>query len=89
LVDEDGEILAQRDSEPGGGLALTTTWTPGETITDNHGVLVPFEGQPGRYSLVLGLYKAVDPTDRLPIYSVGGETDSLLLTTITIQKTEG
>ncbi len=89
LVDKNGEILAQRDSEPGGGLALTTTWTPGETITDNHGVLVPFEVQPGQYSLVLGLYNALDPTDRLPIYSAGGETDSLLLTTITIRKTEG
>ncbi|RMG91820.1 MAG: hypothetical protein D6706_17805, partial [Chloroflexi bacterium] len=30
LIDRNGRLVAQRDSEPGGGLALTTTWSPGE-----------------------------------------------------------
>ena len=29
LLDANGVLVAQRDSEPGGGLALTTTWTAG------------------------------------------------------------
>ncbi|MBK9051019.1 MAG: hypothetical protein IPL78_08915 [Chloroflexi bacterium] len=41
LVDANGQLVNQRDSEPGGGLALTTTWTSGETVLDNHGVLIP------------------------------------------------
>src|SRR5690606_29227902 len=41
LLDENGMLVAQRDSEPGGGLALTTTWTPGQTVIDNHALVIP------------------------------------------------
>ncbi len=75
LVDEAGQIVAQRDSEPGGGLALTTTWTPGQIVVDNHGVLVPAGVPPGNYRLLLGLYDLSDPAGRLPIETAGGEVD--------------
>ncbi len=80
LVDENGQIVAQRDSEPVGGLGLTTTWKPGETIVDNHGLLIPTDAADGRYTLLLGFYDIADPTARLPIQSA----DALPLAKITV-----
>jgi hypothetical protein len=72
--------VAQHDGEPGGGLALTTTWLPGQTIADNHGVFLPLDLAPGQYSLVVGLYNVDDGTR---LTQPGG--DSLLLSTITVK----
>jgi hypothetical protein len=58
--------LAQQDGEPGGGLALTTTWPPGQTIADNHGVFIPRDLPPGEYRLLIGLYNYSDGI-RLPV----------------------
>jgi hypothetical protein len=84
LVDENGQIVAQRDSEPGGGLALTNTWRPGEIVKDNHGLLVPAATDPGRYTLLLGLYDISDPTIRLPIETADGLVDALPLAVISV-----
>lgn len=56
---------AQHDSEPGGGLAPTTGWTPGATVIDRHGILIPADLPPGEYTLAVGVYDAGDPTARL------------------------
>jgi hypothetical protein len=85
LVDENGEPVAQRDSEPGGGLALTTTWQPGETVRDNHGILAPPGTPAGDYTLILGLYEITDPTARLPIRHDGGQSDALPLAPIQVR----
>ncbi len=79
LLDEDGSILAQHDSQPMGGVRPTSGWRIGEGVEDHHGVLLP-EVPPGEYRLVVGVY---DPEggERLPIAD-GGERamgDSLLL----------
>ncbi|MFN2188373.1 MAG: glycosyltransferase family 39 protein, partial [Candidatus Promineifilaceae bacterium] len=79
LVDKNGEIVAQRDSEPGGGLALTTTWQPDAAVVDNHGVLIPFGTPAGEYELRVGLYDAFDPASRLTIQTPDGDVDSLVL----------
>jgi mannosyltransferase len=79
LVLNGGPPLAQRDSEPGGGLALTTTWTPGQTVTDNHGLFLPSDLLPGCYRLLLGLYDLTDPGGRLPIIAGGQTFDALPL----------
>ncbi len=78
LIGPHGELLAQRDSEPGGGLNLTTIWSPGETVIDNHGLLLPTELPPGSYTLLLGLYDVADPTARLPVQTPTGTTDALV-----------
>jgi uncharacterized membrane protein len=85
LLDENGNLVSQRDSEPGGGLALTTTWQPGEIILDNHGLLIPSDLPPGSYRLQFGLYDLANPSDRLPIATPDGIIDSYLLTIITIE----
>ncbi len=56
LYGPDGLIAAQHDGEPQGGLRLTTTWQPGETVTDNHGMLLPRDAPPGVYQLMVGMY---------------------------------
>jgi hypothetical protein len=80
LLDTAGGLAAQRDSEPGGGLALTTTWTPGAVVEDNHALLLPTA--PGEYQLCVGLYDIDNPQARLPV-SAGG--DLRCLATITIR----
>lgn len=84
LLDENGQIIAQRDSEPAGGSRPTTGWTPGETIIDRHGLLIPAEAGPGVYRLTLGLYDAADPAARLTVSGTDGR-DSWTLATINIR----
>ncbi|MCK6577312.1 MAG: glycosyltransferase family 39 protein [Anaerolineae bacterium] len=73
LLNPDGTLAAQRDSEPGGGLALTTTWTPGEIVSDRHALELPAE--PGQYTLIIGLYAIDDASARLVVN--GGDSISL------------
>ena len=86
LLDHDGQIKAQRDSEPGGGLAITNTWNPGELIEDNHGLLIPNGLLPGSYQLLIGLYDIADPADRLVIQTSEGSIDAYPLASITIKE---
>lgn len=85
LIGPDGQLIAQRDSEPGGGLNLTTIWAPGEMVIDNHGLLLPADLPPGRYTLWLGLYDIADPTARLPVLTPTGQTDAFPLAEITVR----
>jgi mannosyltransferase len=78
LVGPDGRPVAQRDSEPGGGLALTTTWEPGQVIADHYGVLIPPATPPGEYTLAVGLYVLGDPAARLPVTLDGAAAGDLL-----------
>jgi mannosyltransferase len=67
LLNSDGVLVAQRDSEPSGGQALTTLWQPNETVTDNHALLIPSDLAAGEYTLIIGLYDANNPNDRLAV----------------------
>jgi mannosyltransferase len=67
LLNENGILMAQRDSEPGGGIALTTDWQPDTPITDNHALLIPETLAPGDYTLIVGLYDLNDASVRLPV----------------------
>jgi uncharacterized membrane protein len=84
LLDANGNLVGQRDSEPGGSLALTTTWQPGEVVLDNHGLLIPSDLPPGVYQLQLGLYDLANPANRLPIITPDGIIDSFLLAPVTV-----
>ena len=83
-ADENQPPVAQQDGEPGGGLAPTNTWLPGQRYADNHGVLLPADLPPGRYTLMVGLYNLFDDR-RLPVI-LGEQSagDRLPLTSITI-----
>ncbi|MBN1219055.1 MAG: glycosyltransferase family 39 protein [Anaerolineae bacterium] len=53
-----GEVVAQKDGPPAGGVYPTGLWDQGEIIKDQ--VSVPMEQlEPGRYEVVLGMYDLV------------------------------
>lgn len=71
LLDEEGRLVAQRDSEPVGGMRPTSGWEMGEEVVDRYGVLVG-KGTPlGRYELVVGMYEP-ESGERLPVMDEGG-----------------
>ncbi len=83
LVDAAGTLVAQTDSEPGGGFALTTLWPPGERLADRYGVLLPPGSAPGDYRLLVGMYSFSG--ERLPVTLDGQPAgDTLLLTALTV-----
>lgn len=56
VLDEDGNLVAQRDAEPANGSRPTSGWAAGEQIADIHSLALP-EGLPaGDYTLVIGMY---------------------------------
>jgi 4-amino-4-deoxy-L-arabinose transferase-like glycosyltransferase len=72
LLNDRGELVAQRDSEPAAGTRPTTTWQPGESIADRHGLLLPWDLPPGDYRLIVGLYHP-DTGERLPACCPAGD----------------
>ena len=56
VLDGADQIVGQRDAEPGGGARLTTLWTAGEVVADNHGVAIHPATPPGAYRVAVGMY---------------------------------
>lgn len=56
VLDSRNNVIAQRDSEPVGGSVPTDQWVVGQTVVDNHGILIPPGTPPGAYRLILALY---------------------------------
>jgi len=77
LLDSDGNIVAQRDSEPGGNLIPTDGWQAGKQIVDNHGLLIPADAPAGTYTIMMGLYEVGGENGRLPIQINGEVMDAL------------
>ena len=82
LLDADGRLAAQRDSEPAGGLSLTTTWEADAPMMDNHALLIPFDLPAGEYTLIVGLYDINDPAARLMV----NDADYAELTRIRVEQ---
>ncbi len=58
LIDGDNRVWTQQDSQPVGGSRPTSSWKPGEEISDNHGLALPPDIPAGEYQMELGLYDA-------------------------------
>ena len=62
LVDEQGIVVAQRDTWPGRGMYPTTLWQPGEIIADPLSVHIPDGAYaPNQATLRVGLYEQDGP----------------------------
>jgi mannosyltransferase len=83
VIDAEGNIWGQRDSDPAGGARPTSGWRTGESIDDNYGLLILPGTPPGQYRVELGMYDPLQPAQRLPI-TQGGDGDRLLLGPIEI-----
>ncbi len=83
LIAPDGNLVAQQDGEPRGGLSPTNSWRVDSAVIDHHGLILPRALAPGTYSLRVGLY--TEPGGRLPV-SAGGQPagDTLILQSITV-----
>lgn len=67
LLNPDGTLAAQRDSEPSGGLIPTVTWAAGDAVQDHHALVIPPTLAAGSgYTLIVGLYDSADASARLP-----------------------
>jgi 4-amino-4-deoxy-L-arabinose transferase-like glycosyltransferase len=84
LLDAEGRLVAQRDSEPGGGQYLTTDWPVGEPITDRHALIIPDDLSPTHYTLIIGIYNINNPRERLSV----GDSDYLALRQISVTPTQ-
>lgn len=80
VLDQNGQLVAQSDLQPGSGYAPTSSWPIGQPITDRHGVVLPPTLAPGEYQIVIGLYGP----DGARLKSSTGE-DAIELSEITIQ----
>ncbi|MCA9967269.1 MAG: glycosyltransferase family 39 protein, partial [Anaerolineales bacterium] len=84
LLDSSGQLVTQRDSEPGGGLNPTDGWPVGEPIRDNYGLLLPATLPPDGYQLVVGLYEQSTAAPRLPLTAANGTNDAFPLAEILV-----
>lgn len=82
LYAPDGTLLSQHDGEPNGGLMPTTEWSPGESVADRHGLVLPANTPPRSYRLAIGLYE--ETGSRLPV-AVNGEPAGDTLSLVDIQ----
>lgn len=65
LLDSRNQVIAQHDSEPGGGSQPTDQWAVDTTVADNHGLPIPFGTPPGDYRLIVAIYNP-ETGQRLP-----------------------
>jgi 4-amino-4-deoxy-L-arabinose transferase-like glycosyltransferase len=74
LVDAQGNIVAQRDQQPLGGVRPTSRWVPGEVLADTIELTIPVPVAAGQYWLKIGWYDALSG-QRLAV----GQDDSVTL----------
>ncbi len=83
LLDEEGKIWGQKDSQPLVGFYPTSFWDVGELVKDEHELTVDPNAPEGNYTLALGLYFL--PTgERLPL--LDGEGDMVILGRVTVAR---
>ena len=78
LLDADGKIAAQNDSQPAQGTLPTRSWLPHEVVRDSHRIDLPASLPPGTYRLEIGWY---DGATGARLALVSGSTDHLDLPT--------
>jgi hypothetical protein len=70
LVDEQGQIRAQGDSQPVAGYHPTSRWTEGEIVRDQYHLALPETVTTGEYTLLVGMYQPGTGV-RLPVLGKG------------------
>jgi len=66
MLDEEGRIVAQHDSQPVLGFFPTSFWKEGEVVGDEYDIHVDSSTPSGEYELVVGMY-LLATGDRLPV----------------------
>ncbi|MFC2015961.1 glycosyltransferase family 39 protein [Chloroflexota bacterium] len=71
LLDTDGHIWAQKDSQPQSGGYPTLDWFRGDLISDPYSLDVEAGAPPGAYAVLVGMY-LLETAERLPAYDASG-----------------
>ena len=86
LVDEEGTIWGQHDSQPVNGYYPTSFWDQGEVVKDKHAFVVSEDTPSGEYRIEVGMYRLADG-QRLAIVDQDGQVldDKVLLSKIVVK----
>jgi 4-amino-4-deoxy-L-arabinose transferase-like glycosyltransferase len=86
LVDGEGAIWGQHDSQPDNGYYPTSFWDQGEIVKDEHALVVGEDTPPGEYQIEVGMYRLAGG-QRLTIVDQAGQVldDKVLLGEITVR----
>ncbi|MBN1120951.1 MAG: hypothetical protein JXJ17_07730, partial [Anaerolineae bacterium] len=71
IVDAEGNLVAQYDGIPGGGLYPLTVWQPGKPVVDRIAIRLPADLAPGDYAINVGIYS---PESGLRLQVTAGST---------------
>ena len=71
VANDPAQKIGQQDQLPVAGTRPTSTWRRGDFITDTFAVPIDPNARPGRYRVIVGLYR-FETLERLPI-TLGGE----------------
>jgi hypothetical protein len=91
LIAADGFNRASQDNLPVWGSYPTTTWQPGEKITDKYTLTIPAGTPPGDHRLRIGWYNSTSQ-ERVPVVDSQGQpsADQVILNAIIrVEKLEG
>jgi hypothetical protein len=85
LLDANGRIVAQNDSEPRDGQFPTSTWEPADVVTDSH--RLSLAGIPGgRYRVEVGLYQ---PSTGRRLRVANGDSDTITTVDLELANVSG
>ena len=60
VLDKNDQIVGQIDQFPLQGVRPTSSWQPGEQISDPYRIPIRADAQPGEYRLIIGFYRLSD-----------------------------
>ena len=72
ILDEEGQIVAQNDSQPTGGVYPTSIWDKGEIVADRKEMDLPEETIDQELRVVTGIY-LLETLERLPVWDTSGQ----------------
>ena len=84
LIGPDGLLYGQVDQTPGAGQYPTTSWLPGEYITDSYTIPLASDAPPGNYQIAIGLYNP-NTGERLPVTGPNCQPDVCLQPGLTVK----
>ena len=79
----DGGQIAAFDSAPMNGASPTSSWVPGQVITDTRAVPISSDAAPGDYNVVIGWY-LYPSFERLRV--AGGDATEVVVSTVTVER---
>jgi hypothetical protein len=88
LIDDEGNIWGQMDSQPLEGDYPTSVWDIGEVIEDEYILAIKEDAPAGLYRLEVGMYELAT-RQRLPVLNADGEAEDdriLLPLSITVKR---